>query len=152
MFEIHQYTDDIEVYKNHVLYLKVSRKFNLLGKLSSVFRKGDIVILESTYDVFLFRKSLSIKHQNLAKNINLLKSRYNYILQVEDKNLILKRHYFKNPLYTVEDDSKIVSEISTKINGLTDTPIIYTFDVSDDEFELYYLIRFLIEVPPVMDV
>jgi hypothetical protein len=67
MFEIHQYTDDIEVYKNNVLYLKVTRTFNLLGKLTSVFEKDGLVILESYYDVFLFRKILSIRNLSLPK-------------------------------------------------------------------------------------
>jgi hypothetical protein len=154
MFEIHQYTDDIEVYKNNVLYLKVTRTFNLLGKLTSVFEKDGLVILESYYDVFLFRKILSIRNLSLPKKINLSKSKGSYILQVEDKYLILKRYYLNNPLYTIENSSKIVCEVSTKLNGLTDTPIIFTFNISDGdiEFELYYLIRFLIELPPTMDV
>jgi hypothetical protein len=88
------------------------------------------------------------------KKINLSKSKGSYILQVEDKYLILKRYYLNNPLYTIENSSKIVCEVSTKLNGLTDTPIIFTFNISDGdiEFELYYLIRFLIELPPTMDV
>jgi hypothetical protein len=134
--------------------MKVLRKFNWLGRLNSVFKINNAVILESTYDVFLFRKFLSIKYQKLPKIVHLLKNGDNYILDVENRNLILKRHYFKNPLYTVEDNSKIVAEISTKLCGLNDSPIFYKFMITNnnDNLELYYLIRFLIEIPPTMDV
>jgi hypothetical protein len=156
MYKIFQYSDDIEVYKDNKIYLKVTRKLNWLGKLTSVFKMNDAVVLESTYFMFPFRLFLSIKYQNLPKTLVLFKYRGSYILNIENKNLIFKDHSpcFKNPLYTVEDDSKIVAEISTKLCGLNDIPIFYKFVTTDndDNFDLYYLIRFLIELAPTMTV
>lgn len=153
MFVIHQYTDDIEVYYNGNIYLDVKRKIDFLGKITSTFMVENEIILETTYDIFLFKKYLSIKTQNLPHKIELVKFKKDYYLKVGALKLNLQRHYLKNPLYTIVDNSSILIEVSTKLNGLIATPIIYNITTCcKKEDELNCLIRFLIEVPPTMDV
>lgn len=156
MFIIHQYTDNIEVFKNDILYLNVVRRFNLLGQLSTSIYKGDLLLMKSTYDVVFFQLYLNIKYQNSfeLKSITLIRKNKQYVMYVENKQLILKRYYFKNPIYTIMNNEELLGEVHAKLNGLTDTPIVYNLNLFDknEEFEVYYLIRFLIQIPPTMDV
>jgi hypothetical protein len=153
MFIVKQYNDDIEVYQNDILYLKVNRKFNFFGKLTSTFLFGNEVILESTYNIFLFRLYLSITKQKLSYKVALIKNASKYYLTMEDHQFSLRRHYFKNPLYTIEDNNAIVAEVSTALHGFANYPIVYNLTTfCDKELELLCLIRFLIELPPTMDV
>ncbi len=153
MFIVKQYNDDIEVFQNDILYLQVKRKFNFLGKLTSTFLIGNEVILESSYNIFFFRLYLSITKQNLSYKVALIKSSSKYYLTKEDHQLNLQRHYFKNPLYTIEDNNAIVAEVSTALHGFAEHPIIYNLTTfCEKELELLCLIRFLIELPPTMDV
>ena len=153
MFIVKQYNDDIEVYQNDILYLNIKRKFNFLGKLTSTFLIGNEVILESNYNIFFFRKYLSIPKQNLSYKVALTKIASKYYLTKEDHQLNLQRHYFKNPLYTIEDNNAIAAEVSTALHGFADNPTIYNLTTfCEKELELLCLIRFLIELPPTMDV
>ncbi|MDI1235840.1 MAG: hypothetical protein PSX81_16305 [bacterium] len=153
MFIVKQYNDDIEVYQDDILYLNVKRKFNILGKLFSTFMIANEVILESTYDIFFFKKFLSISNQNQSLKVELIKKSSEYYLLSEEHQLILRRHYFKNPLYTIEDNNYKVAEVSTSLHGFAEYPIIYNFTTEcEKKLELLCLIRFLIEIPPTMDV
>ncbi len=153
MFIVKQYNDDIEVYQNDILYLNVKRKFNFLGKLTSTFFIANEVILESTYDIFFFRKYLSISKQNLTFKVELIKYSSEYYLLKEEHKFNLRRHYIKNPLYTIEDNNINIAEVSTALHGFAEYPIVYNFIADcEKELELLCLIRFLIELPPTMDV
>src|SRR5258705_11805626 len=122
---VKQYTDNILVYKNAIVYLVINRKFNLLGKLTSEFYQEGKLILETGYDIFLFRKFLSIKYQDLPVVISLQKVKGNYVINYRNSLLRVRREYFKNPLYRLYENNNRMGEVLTKINGLTETPIIY---------------------------
>lgn len=155
MFVIKQDNDNIEVFYKEVLYMEVKRKFNLLGRMTSLFIIDQIIVLESTYDIFFFMKFLTIKNKNrgLIKNLELHKKNKDFVLTVDGLNLVLHRNYFRNPLYTIESCGQIIGQVNTNLSGLTQLPIYYELNLQcDKELEVYCLFRFLIELPPVMDV
>lgn len=152
-FVVKQYTDDIFVYQNFAECLTVKRSFNLLGKLTSKFFQGDKLILETGYDIFFFRKFLSIKYQNLPVALELKKVKGNYILVNDDNSLSVKRRYFKNPLYQLYSNNEIKGNVNSMVNGFTETPTLYyVLFITDSDLNFYLLLLFLINLPPTMDV
>jgi hypothetical protein len=77
---IQQYDDDIYVYRKSTAYLLVKRTVNFNGKVRSVFFYEGKKILETTYDIFFFKKYLSIEFQDLPSVLKLERIRGNYIL------------------------------------------------------------------------
>lgn len=150
---VKQYTDDIYVYTDTTEYLTIKRSFNLMGKLTSVFSYEGRKILETGYDIFLFRKYFSILYQELPAYVELEKTKGNYLLIANGKSFGVRRKYFKNPLYQLYSNGELKGVVNTKVNGLTETPILYNvlFD-TETEDNFYLLLLFLINLPPTMDV
>jgi hypothetical protein len=150
---VKQYTDDIFVYQNTVEYMTVKRSFDIFGKLTSKFFQDGKLILETGYDIFLFRKFLSIKYQNLPVSLELKKMKGNYILIQDSNFLSVKRKYFKNPLYQLYSNKEIKGDVNSKVNGFAETPTIYNVLFStDSDVNFYLLLLFIINLPPTMDV
>lgn len=150
---VEQFTDDIVVREGNKELIKIKRKFDWWGKLTSSFIKDDICILETTYDIILFKKVLSIKKQNLPVILYLTKANGFFYLSYEDSRFKLVRHYLKNPIYTLFNNDYKIGEVSTELSGFTKTPIVWNvaFEQQDDN-NFYALLRFLIELPPTMDI
>lgn len=150
---VHQYADDLIAYEKDIEYLKVKRHFNLSGRLVSTFFQEGKIILETGYLIFLFRKFLSINYQDLPAVVTLEKVKGNYILNYDDNFLLVKRRYFKNPLYQLYSNNNLQGNVNTKVNGFTEIPIVYKIHFENDkDVNFYLLLLFLINLPPTMDV
>jgi hypothetical protein len=151
-YRIEQYTDDIFVYSDNLEFLVVNREINYLGKVGSKFYKNKELILETTYDIFLFRKFISIVCQNLSMPFFLKKSKGEYLGVLNERKLQVARRYFRNPVYFLYDGDNRVGEISTKLTGIVETPKVYNLEFySDRESNFYLLLLFLIGLSPTMD-
>jgi hypothetical protein len=152
-YTVEQFTDDIVVWSNGSEFLKVKRKFDWKGKLASSFIKDGIVILETTYDIFLFRKYLSIKRQNLPVSLSLFKKRGAFYLSFDNNKFKSVRHYLNNPIYTLHNNHNRIGEVTTVLTGLMKTPVVWNVSFEQQQYlNFYALLRFLIELPPTMDV
>jgi hypothetical protein len=151
-YRIDQYSDDIFVYIGSLEFLVVRRTFSFFGKLTSKFYQHDKLILETTYDIFLFRKFISIECQNLSIPFSLMKVKGEYAGILNDLTLQVVRRYFKNPVYYLLVNGSKAGEISTKLTGITETPKEYFLKFySDSESNFYLLLLFLMGVSPTMD-
>jgi hypothetical protein len=152
-YKVEQFTDDIVVWNSEKEFIKIKRKFDWKGKLTSSFIKDGICILETTYDIFLFRKFLSIKEQHLPVILFLSKEHGVFYLSYNGSRIKLVRHYLKNPIYTLYNNDYKIGEVNTELTGFTKTPIIWNvlFERQDD-LNFYALLRFLMELPPTMDI
>lgn len=150
---IEQFTDDIYVYRESKQYLVVKRRINLMGQVVSTFFQNSNKILETKYDVFLFRKYISIEYQELPYSIALTKSNSKYMLTVENNFLTIKRKYFKNPLFELYLNDRICGIVSTALTGIASTPTVYNVSFYHDSSDTFYsLLLFLMNLPPTMDV
>jgi hypothetical protein len=150
---IQQYDDDIYVYRKSTAYLLVKRTVNFNGKVRSVFFYEGKKILETTYDIFFFKKYLSIEFQDLPSVLKLERIRGNYILHQGENVLMLKRKYFKNPLFRLYLNDVSQAVVNTKVSGVTEIPTLYDLLFESDRPENFYLlILFLADLAPIMDV
>jgi hypothetical protein len=148
-FQIEQYSDEIKVYSNGVLFLYVRRKYNFFGKLFSEFYQKEELILKTTYNDSFFRIRISVLFQELPCSLSLKKIKGNYIGIVNSKEFRKERTYFKNPVYKLFESNRKIGEVSTKLTGITETPTIYYLRFySESETNFYSLLVFLIGLSP----
>ncbi len=148
----HDYSNDnIDVFYNDKLYMKVERHFNFWNKMTSVFTIDDKIILKSTYDVVWFQQKISITYQNLDSILSLVKNKGRYYLKVDNLSIILKYHYFKNPIRTLVDNNIIIGRIETELFSIIGPQIYFVSLDCKKEHELYCLIRFCLELKSAGD-
>jgi hypothetical protein len=65
---------------------------------------------------------------------------------------MLKRKYFKNPLFRLYLNDVSQAVVNTKVSGVTEIPTLYDLLFESDRPENFYLlILFLADLAPIMD-
>lgn len=144
-YRIERHNKEIIVYCKNELVLKVNKREPLGGRLTLQFYRDSALILEATYLVFLFRKYINIEVQNLELEIELKRNKGDYVFIYNDKQLEVKKRFFKNPICHLLIDDKIVGGISIKLWGVVETPTIYNVEFYEEsDYNIYIIMLFIV--------
>jgi hypothetical protein len=143
-YRIERHLKEIDVFYNNEVILKVKYRDAFFGRTIYQFYKNERLILETTYLVSFFRTYIYIEVQNLEHEIELKRNSGNYSFIHKGKQLVIKKKYFKNPIYHLIIDENIVGGVSIKLWGITETPTIYNVEFYEEDEENFYLLLLFI--------
>jgi hypothetical protein len=149
-FEIYQYSEDIFVFRGAEQFMIVKRTVTWQGKLISYFWLVDKMILGSTLDVFFARTRIAITYQDLSRKVVLRKSKRQFYLEGDDFSLSSRWRPFRNPCFEIRNHDEAVGSVLMPSFQLG-TPVRYSLTTSsNDDLDLYILLRFLLEMEQTM--
>lgn len=148
-FTIHRHSDDIEVTLDGKEYMRVRRKFNWWGILSSEFVMDGRKILKTSFDNSFFRIRVSILDQDLPLRVHLEKKDGRYVMTVAGLEITSTRQPLKNPVRELFIDGRLAARVETDLGPVIGRPTPYRMTILEERsMELYLLLFFLMDLSP----
>lgn len=115
------------------------------------FYSKDELLIKTERVNTLFTTKLNILHNNIGKELLVYKQGSNRGILYNGAFFHVKRHYFKNPLYTLYKNDVRVGEVKTALFGVLIPPINYDVKIElEDSLEEFILVLLLIVQLPLL--